>query len=442
MIDQLVVLIGGREVATLECGARGRWALRYTSTWRGRGDAFPLSLSMPLAAREHSHDILEAWVWNLLPDNAAVLDRWARHFQVSARSPFALVAHVGEDCPGAVQIVRPARVAALEQQEPFQVAWLTEAELAERLALLERDHAAWRAPQDTGWFSLAGAQPKTALLLHEGRWGVPQGRTPTTHILKPPIPGLDGHVENEHFCLSLARELGLPAASTEVEQFGEHRVIVVKRYDRVRTAELVAAAPSGREAERLRALATTRPILRIHQEDGCQALGLLPTAKYQNEGGPGPEDLAALLRDHSSRPAEDRSTLLDALVFAWVIGGTDAHAKNYAFLHGGGRRVRLAPLYDIASTLPYFPVQKLKLAMKVGGEYRLGFISTRHWERLGEDIGLGAEATLERVRALAETVEQSASVVAVRCREGGLEVSELARLIEARATECARIVSM
>ncbi len=440
MTDQLVVLIGGREVATLQCGARGRWTLRYASSWRDDHSSFPLSLSMALAARDHDHEILEAWVWNLLPDNANVLGRWARRFQVSARSPFALVAHVGEDCPGAVQIVRPERVAELGRQEPFQVDWLTEAQIAERLALLERDHAAWRAPEDTGWFSLAGAQPKTALLWHDGRWGVPRGRTPTTHILKPPIPGLAGHVENEHFCLALAREVGLPTASSEVTDFGGHRVIVVERYDRVRTADLVAAATTEERAARLRALAARRPILRLHQEDGCQALGLPPTAKYQNEGGPGPGDLAQLLRDHSSRPAEDLGTLLDALAYSWIIGGTDAHAKNYALLHGAGERVRLAPLYDIASTLPYYPVQKLKLAMKVGGEHRLGFIGARHWERSGEDLGLEAEETLGRARVIAGRVEQSVGLVAERCIAGGLDLGELAGLVQARARECARIL--
>jgi len=441
MIDQLVVLIGGREVATLQRGARGRWTLEYASSWRSDPGAFPLSLSMPLIAREHGHEILEAWVWNLLPDNATVLDRWARRFQVSGRNPFALVAHVGEDCSGAVQIVRPERVEALERQEPFQVDWLTEDRIAARLAQLERDHSAWRAPEDTGWFSLAGAQPKTALLWHEGRWAVPRGRTPTTHILKPPIPGLARHVENEHFCLALAREAGLPVASTEVRQFGEHRAIVVERYDRVRTAELAAAATNETTAESLRALASLRPILRLHQEDGCQALGLPPTAKYQNEGGPGAEVLAALLREHSSRPVEDLGTFLEAQAYAWVIGGTDAHAKNYALLHGAGGRVRLAPLYDIASTLPYYPVRKLKLAMKVGGEYRLGFIAARHWERLGGGVGLGAGEALGRVRAIVERVRQNVDVVAMRCREGGLDVGELPRLIEARAADCARALS-
>lgn len=442
--DQLLVLIGAREAGTLRRGARGRWSLHYTPSWRADRSAFPLSLSMPLAAQEHGHEVVEAWVWNLLPDNATVLDRWARRFQVSARDPFALVAHVGEDCPGAVQIVRPERVVDLERQQPFQVDWLTEDQVAERLALLESDKAAWRTPQDTGWFSLAGAQPKTALLWHEGRWGVPMGRTPTTHILKPPLPGLAGHVENEHFCLSLAREVGLPASTTEVRCFGEHRVIVVERYDRLRTANLTDTAPTAAHAQQFHELARMMPILRLHQEDFCQALGLPPTAKYQNEGGPGPETLATILRDHSSRPGQDLQTLVEALAFFWVIGGTDAHAKKYALLHGAGGRVRLAPLYDIASTLPYFPVQRLKLAMKVGGEYHLGFIGSRHWERQGEAMGLGGARTLSMVRAMADRIADRVRTVASRCLDGGLDaqaVEQLSGLIQARASTCSQALS-
>ena len=137
---------------------------------------------------------MERFLWGLLPDNDRVLENWGKRFQVSPRNPFRLIANVGEDCAGAVQFVRPDRLAKLRREPGArEIAWLTEDEIAERLRVLRADHSAWRAAADTGQFSLAGAQPKTALLFQNGRWGIPSGRTPTTHILKPPTGEWDGH---------------------------------------------------------------------------------------------------------------------------------------------------------------------------------------------------------------------------------------------------------
>jgi serine/threonine-protein kinase HipA len=280
--DELVVLLGGREIGQVRRD-RGRLTFTYNEEWRSFSEAFPLSLSLPLAVKMHEHDKIETFLWGLLPDNEFVLGRWAQRFQVSARNVFSLISFVGEDCSGAVQFVRPERLGAVLAPIAPEIDWLEEADIAKRLNALKSDHAAWRMPRDTGQFSLAGAQPKTALF-HDGqRWGVPAGRMPTTHILKPPSGEFDGHAENEHFCLSLARSLGLSAASSEVRWFGNEVAIVVERYDRVRGLDPLS-------------------ILRLHQEDICQALGAPPTAKYQNEGGPGPEEIIRLLRSHSSQP--------------------------------------------------------------------------------------------------------------------------------------------
>src|SRR5262249_38389837 len=148
-----------------------------------------------------------------------------------------------------------------------EVEWLDEADIAKRMQILREDHAAWRLPRDTGQFSLAGTQPKTAFLLQNGRWGIPSGRIPPTHILKPPTGHFDGHAENEHVCLMLAYNLGLPVAQTQVMRFKDEIAIVIDRYDRQRAGN---------------------DIIRVHQEDVCQALGIMPTKKYQNEGGPSP----------------------------------------------------------------------------------------------------------------------------------------------------------
>ena len=420
MTKELVALLGGREVGRVRQDPRGRLSFAYDDRWRGAPDAYPLSLSVPLAASEHGAGPVEAFLWGLLPDNADILDRWGRRFQVSPRNAFALIGHVGEECAGAVQFVRPDRVKSLLGAARKAVQWLDTADVAQRLRALRADQSAWRQPGDTGQFSLAGAQPKTALLLEKGRWGVPSGRTPTTHILKPPMVELDGHVENEHFCLTLARELGLPAATSEVRRFDGEIAIVVERYDRLRTR-------GG--------------IVRVHQEDVCQALGVMPTKKYESEGGPGVRRIAELLRVHSSRRDDDLAIFLDAIVFNWLIAGSDAHAKNYSLLLAAGGQVRLAPLYDLASVLPYpkIDTHKVTLAMKLGGEYRLRAVGPRQWHKLAVELRLDPARVRERVRELAAAIPDASEAVRRRARESGLRhpiIARLAEMLAARAIEC------
>lgn len=442
-MDTLTVLLSGNEIGTVHKDKINNLSFRYREDWRSSPGAIPLSVSMPLAAAEHGHSLIESFLWGLLPDNERVLDRWARRFQVSARNAFALIAHVGEDCAGAVQFIPPDRVDSLSSTVPPVIEWLSEAQVAERLRLLRADHSVWRMGNDVGQFSLAGAQPKTALLFDQRRWGVPAGRTPTTHILKPPTGDFAGHAENEHFCLALARAIGLPAAASRILSFDGEIAIVVERYDRLITARLAAAARAeAGKASALDALAKAQPVLRVHQEDMCQALGIMPTAKYQNDGGPSPGDIINLLRDYSSRPTEDIATFVDALIFNWLVAGTDAHAKNYSLLHGSSRRVRLAPLYDIASALPYdrLDPQRLKLAMKIGGKYRIRDIRARQWISLATENRLDADHLVSRVIGLAEHIANEASNIRNRMRDEGIShpiVDKLAHVLTERAESCA-----
>ena len=418
MTDELVTRLDGKTIGRLRQGARGRVTFVYREAWREAEDAYPLSLSMPLAAQEHGPNTVEAFIWGLLPDSGAVLERWAKKFQVSARNAFSLISNVGEDCAGAVQFVRPERLEAIESGTQDDIEWLDDHGIAERMRVLREDHAAWRLPHDAGQFSLAGAQPKTALLFENGRWGIPYGRIPTTHILKPPTGEFDGHAENEHVCLALARRFGLPVASSQVLHFEGEVAIAIERYDR-------------------RRLGNT--IIRVHQEDVCQALGIPPTRKYQNEGGPSATDIVALLRTQSSNGAMDVTTIVDALVFSWLVAGTDAHAKNYSLLIASGPRIRLAPLYDIASVLPYdrYDMRKLKLAMKIGGEYELVNIVLRHWRRLAKEIRIDEEELLARIRAMTAKLPDAIEAVRNEAREAGLQHALIDRLAE-RLTERAR----
>jgi len=376
----------------------------YEDSWRERPDSFPLSLSMPLLAKDHDNRVVNAYLWNLLPDNDEILRTWARSFGVK-KNAFALLSFTGEDLPGAAQIVRPERLEALNTQLTAVVQWLDEAQIAQRLRELWTDRAAWRRPGDVGFFALPGAQPKIALHRQGDRWGIPAGRTPTTHILKPPIPNFEGFAENEHFCLRLASRVGLPVANSAVMRFAGEVAFVTERFDRV---------------------LFNGELIRVHTEDFCQALAVHPERKYQNMGGPGPREIFGVLVEESSRPQEDCATFFDALAFNYLIGGTDAHAKNYSLLRGP-QQARLAPLYDIASAFPYYDTKQLKLAMKVGGHYELRNITDRDWDALGEVAGLRVAGSA-RVRKLAGQIVEQLPLVTAELRGQGLTHRILERL--------------
>lgn len=443
-MSELIVFMDGRRMGRLT-QRQGRLAFTYSDDWRGAQGAYPLSTAMPLISKEHGHREVTAFLWGLLPDNEQVLQRWARSFQVSARNPFALLSNVGEDCAGAVQFVRKERVPAfLGETGDNAVEWLTEKEIGQRLTTLKQDAGAGRSPRDIGQFSLAGAQPKTALYFDGKKWGIPHGRVPTTHILKPPTDEFDGFAENEHLCLQLAAKLGMSVARSTIQTFDTATAIVVERYDRRRVVDIVqeklraaeeaeqyarAAMDAGDAvfADRLflqasnlkdqgRILHETSPVsvLRAHQEDFCQARSILPVNKYQNQGGPGPAEIIAHLRTHAADPedsARDVLRLVDAQIFNWLIGGTDAHGKNYSILIGAGGRIRLAPLYDVASILAYpdHDPRKVNLAMKIGDEYRLSKITGSEWLKFAASNKLEADLILERIRSIATALPDALS---------------------------------
>ncbi len=379
MSESLRVLLYGQLVANLIRNGKDL-RLRYTDEYRRSSDPTPISLSMPVISPDHPTSIVEPWLWGLLPDNQEVLKRWSQDYQVSASNVFALLSHVGEDCAGAVQFVCPDRI---DSRAPGDVQWLTEQEIADLLSQLRIDPTAWHAAGATAQFSLAGAQPKTALHFDGQRWGLPTGSTPTTHILKPALTGLDDHDLNEHLCLRTARYLNLDAAKSEVRRFGSEGALVVERYDRLPIHDGYS---------------------RIHQEDLCQALAVHPDKKYQSDGGPSPAQISTLFRATTGRRAAIRLTqhFIDGLAFNWLIAGPDAHAKNYSLLLKG-REIALAPLYDVASILPYdnFDIHKLRLAMKIGGEYKLAWISRENWARLAVEVGLPPAVVIARVADLA-----------------------------------------
>ena len=383
--SMLLVYLGDRLMGELRRLKGGKLQFIYNDDYRNEEARVPFSLSMPLLEKNYGHETVNPFLWGLLPDNEWVLQRWAIRFGVSPSNCFGLLSGIGEDCAGAIRFVT----------EPSMVAkggknLLKPDAIEQRLAELRRDPSLGRVSSDRGQFSLAGAQAKTALQKRGNSWYLPWGNEPTTHILKTPRPDLDGHVENEHFCLCLARALGLNAAKSEVVHFGNEIAICVERYDRVKV--------DGRW-------------VRVHQEDVCQALAVHPARKYENDGGPGVIDSMQLL-NRSSRANDDRRRLMEAIVFNYLILGSDAHAKNYGLLLGLRGQVRLAPLYDLASALPYVNRRRdERLAMKIGPYYQDSRIRPRHFEAMARRCDFPWPVLKDMMIGMAEEMTKTAERV-------------------------------
>lgn len=370
--------MGARPVADLVADGR-RLSLRYRTA---AAPVTPLSVSMPVADAPYGHAVVEPYLWGLFPDDERVVERWAREAGCSPTDVFGLLEARGADVAGAARYLAPD--APPEQgaggHEP-----LDEAAVGEVLRRVVHDRPGWTTSSEPGRWSLAGAQAKVALARDPatGGWSVPTGAAPTTHILKPAFAGFDAIDVDEHLCLAAARRLGLPAARTTVEVFAGQRTLVVERYDR-------RVEKDG-------------SIVRIHQEDLCQALGVHPRRKYESDGGPTFRDMVRLLRSAiGDVPVPQVEALCRSIAYDWLVLAPETHAKNHSLLLSG-RQVRLAPMYDVASILPYDAhPRKVKLAQKVGGEYRATVIEARHWERLAREAGVDPAWVHDMVLDLAD----------------------------------------
>lgn len=423
------MLLGGKVAGTLTASRdRTSYSFTYDDAWRHAPAAYPLSLSIPLASRTHKGPQLAFYLRALLPDSEARLNVIANQYEVEPDDWFGLLAHVGEDCPGAVQFAPPARVASLTGRGRGRIQWLNNREVADLLRALGPEGEGSTQELDIGQFSLPGALPKLALARDAAnkRWGRPFGRAPTTHILKPPLRGVPHHNENEHLCLELARATGFPAARSRLVHFKDQTAIAVERYDRQRRGATV---------------------FRLHQEDCSQALGANPRLKYASDGAPGIADIVGLLRDHSSRGLEDVYQFLRAIALNWVIAGTDAHPRNYSLFIRAGGEVELAPLYDLATAL-LLPTRTkapdLPFPMSVAGRTRLGSIDATAWSDLEKQLRLSSGHLVNEVAGVAQRVLDASENVANAGTARGLDPTFCKRFAErvgARARDCLALVT-
>ena len=381
---ELALWANGVRVGTWRLPARGAMELEYDDAWVAAAEARPLSLSLPLTLGRalHKGAAVEAYFDNLLPDSEAIRRRLQDRFHAASRGAFDLLAAIGRDCVGAVQLL-PAdeQPAGLHD---IAATPLSDADIARELISVTAVNV---AGTDAGEFriSIAGAQEKTALLRHKNRWCRPVGSTPTTHIFKLPL-GLVGNaqadmrtsVENEWLCARIVAAFGIPVASCEIGEFGAQKALVVKRFDR-------ALHSSGKYW------------LRLMQEDFAQATGTPWHLKYQSDGGPGLAEIARILRG-SVEAERDLATLFRAQVVFYLLAATDGHAKNFSIRILAGGRYQLTPLYDVLSAWPIIgkkaselPLEKVKLAMALPGQrphYLLKSIQRRHFEALGKRMGV------------------------------------------------------
>ena len=412
----LRVLLNNRLVGHLLKDPGGAIRFRYDPSWLGWHQAIPVSLSLPLREDAYKGAAVVAVFENLLPDSDQLRRRVAEKVGADGTDSYSLLAQIGRDCVGALQFIPEHEDGdpASDGADPSLIRGevVDDREIENILKNLTQAPLGLGREQEFR-ISVAGAHEKTALLWHEGKWLKPHGTTPTTHLFKTQIGilpnGIDlsASVENEWYCLKLLAAFGLPVSAAEIRTFGKTKALVVERFDRRWTSD-------GR-------------LLRLPQEDMCQALSVPPSRKYQNEGGPGMVDILALLKS-GDIPAQDQKTFLKAQVLYWLMGATDGHAKNFSIFLGPGGRFQLTPLYDVLTAQPSLDAgqiarKQMKLAMSVGSDrqYTIGFIEGRHFIQTAERAGLSAALAQAALEEVAKEAEQAMDAVAKLLPLGLLE---------------------
>ena len=390
----------------------------YSAAWIAGGQP-PLSQSLPLGAEVESAAGV-AFFGGLLPEGAQ-RDVLARRLGVSADNDFGMLQALGGDTAGAVSLLPPGRPAP---RATGDIAWLTDDEFA--AVIDDLPTRPMHADADGEYrLSLAGVQDKLPIVVAgDGRIGLTKGGTPSTHILKTPIAHLDDTVANEALCLAIGRLLGISTVAATPRRVAGREYLLVERYDR--------AHDDGH-------------VRRLHQEDFCQALGIPPQRKYQNEGGPGLADCFALVRRAVDVPARDLVRLVDAVALSFLVGNHDAHGKNHSLLYlPGSSSAVLAPAYDVLSTVTYDKRRPMsrKMAMSIGGEYRPPYVQARHLDRMLDEAGLGVAAARRRLRGLAREAPGAAEAARANMVAAGWTapvLDQIVDLVDARAARLAEI---
>lgn len=379
-VRELEVYWNNTYVGKLMQNTAGSLSFTYDQAFLQNSD-MAISISLPLQAQPFEGDVVKAFFSGLLPEES-VRARLARFLGLSDKNAFALLQAVGGECAGALALFPAGEQPSLPTTHDIEI--LDDKKLVEILYIIKSQPLL--AGDDGLRLSLAGAQDKLAVGFENGHITLMKNGQPTTHILKPVIGHVTDSVHNEFFCMRLAKMVGLDVPFADMHFVNGTPYYIVERYDRTRQKD------GG--------------ITRIHQEDFCQAMGILPELKYEREGGPTIAQCQQIITRHSAQPAADQIKLLDMVIFNYLIGNADAHGKNFSLLYHGIKPV-LAPAYDLLSTTIY-PQLSAKMAMKIGGKYDPDITFLRHWHRLVPETRAAQTALNKRLYTLSnDTLEKA-----------------------------------
>lgn len=396
MARTLDVYLHRQLCGTLRQTDSGRLSFAYSADWLGHPDAAPLSQSLPLRAASFAQGECQGYFGGILPEQTQ-RELIAKNLGISSRNDFAMLEGIGGECAGAVTLLKGGEPLLAESAEYRTLDAMELAESIRRLPLRPL-----LAGDEGIRLSLAGAQSKLAVRVAEGAISIPLDGAPSTHILKPAAAHFKGIVSNEALCMKLASAIGLNTAEVALGEVDGLEYLLVKRYDRA--MEQVADQPV---------------IRRLHQEDFCQALGVVSELKYQSEGGPTLKQIFGLIRTASTTPVLDLQALLNAVIFNFLIGNCDAHGKNFSLLYGT-ETIGLTPLYDLVCTAAY-PELSPRMAMKIGSEYASDSVLPRHFEQLATDAGLSGRLAVSRVVELAAATLEHLPEVATGVKNATVE---------------------
>ena len=391
-------------VGYLEQDQGGQMSFTYSKQWLDNPKAHALSWSLPLRKESFAQKECRGFFAGLLPEESN-RNSIALILGISARNDYAMLEQIGGECAGAITFI-PAGTPL--PKPPYEYRPLDREQLSELLQKLPQYPLLAGTPDLR--LSLAGAQNKIAVHIDENEQiSLPLGGAPSSHILKPTPERFAHLARNEAFCLKLAKAIGIPAVEVETDLAGDIEYLLIQRYDRTQGT-------------------------RLHQEDFCQALGTTPERKYQGEGGPSLPHCFTLLREASLLPAIDIQHLLNMAIFNIIVGNHDAHGKNFSLLYSE-EKIRLAPAYDILSTI-YYPELTPKMAMKIGKEYKSQKLTLKSIEQFATDAGLGKAAVRHRVGEMTTRVQKKLPAI-----QGIYAFDDLAALIEKRAKWLLNIVT-